>query len=85
MTLTVELAEEQIAAPKAKAATEGLSLEDWLAKIADQQADPSPKPLKSAYGSLPSMARVLPLKKSTKIAVTCSRASAKNFEDSWSR
>jgi hypothetical protein len=52
MTLTVELAEEQIAALKAKAATEGLSLEDWLAKIADQQADPSPKPLKSAYGIL---------------------------------
>ena len=52
MTLTVELAEEQIASLKAKAATEGLSLEDWLAKIADQHAEPRPKPLKSAYGIL---------------------------------
>jgi hypothetical protein len=52
MTLTVELAEEQIAALKAKAAGEGLSLEDWLAKIADQEAAPPRKPLKSAYGIL---------------------------------
>jgi hypothetical protein len=35
MTLTVELAEQEIAALKAKAATEGLSLEGWLRKIAN--------------------------------------------------
>jgi len=52
MTLTVELAEEEIAALKAKAAAEGLSLEDWLRKLADQEADSPRKPLKSAYGIL---------------------------------
>jgi len=52
MTLTVELAEEQIAALKAKAAGEGLSLEDWLRKVADQEAEPPRKPLKSARGIL---------------------------------
>lgn len=52
MTLTVELAEEQITALKAKAAEEGLSLEDWLKKLADQEAEAPRKPLKSAYGIL---------------------------------
>jgi hypothetical protein len=52
MTLTIELAEEQVAALKAKAAAEGLSLEGWLGKIADQEAEPPLKPLKSAYGVL---------------------------------
>ena len=52
MTLTLELAEEQVAALKAKAAAEGLSLEDWLRKIADQEAEPRRKPLKSSRGIL---------------------------------
>ena len=50
MTLTIELAEEQVAALKAKAAAEGLSLEEWLRKVAD--AEPVRKPLKSARGIL---------------------------------
>jgi hypothetical protein len=37
---------------KAKAAGEGLSLQDWLRKIADQEAEPPRKQLKSAYGIL---------------------------------
>ena len=43
MTLTLELAEEQVAALKAKAAAEGLSLERWLGKIANQDAEPRRK------------------------------------------
>jgi hypothetical protein len=52
MTLTLELAEEQVAALKAKAAAEGLSLEGWLGKIADQEAEPRRKPYKTGYGML---------------------------------
>jgi hypothetical protein len=52
MTLTLELGEEQVAALKAKAAAEGLSLEGWLGKIADLEAEPRRKPLKSSYGIL---------------------------------
>jgi hypothetical protein len=52
MTITIEVAEEQVAALKAKALAEGLSLEDWLQKIVGQEAEPSRKPLKSARGIL---------------------------------
>ena len=52
MTITIELEEEQVAALRAKALAEGLSLEGWLRKIVDQEADPPRKPLKSAYGIL---------------------------------
>ena len=52
MTITIELAEEQVAALKAKALAEGLSLEGWLRKIADQEAEPPRTPLKSARGIL---------------------------------
>lgn len=52
MTFTIELTEEQVASLKAKAATEGLSLEGWLRKIADEQAEPRRKPYKTGYGML---------------------------------
>ena len=52
MTLVVELADEQVAALRAKAAAEGLSLEGWLGKMADSGVEPPLKPLKSAYGIL---------------------------------
>lgn len=52
MTITIELEDEQVAALKAKALAEGLSLEGWLRKIADQEAETPRKPLKSAYGIL---------------------------------
>ena len=52
MTITIEVAEEQVAALKAKALAEGLSLESWLQKIVGQQAEPPRKPLKSARGIL---------------------------------
>ena len=52
MTITIEVAEEQVAALKAKALAEGLSLEGWLQKIVGQEAETARKPLKSAYGIL---------------------------------
>jgi hypothetical protein len=52
MTFTVELTEEQIGALKARAAGEGLSLEGWLRKIANEDAEPRRKPYKTGYGML---------------------------------
>jgi hypothetical protein len=52
MTITIEVAEEQVAALKAKALAEGLSLEDWLQKIVGQEAERPRKLLKSARGTL---------------------------------
>ena len=43
MTVKIEISEEQAAALKAKAAARGLTLEDWLQKLASQ-AIPSPRP-----------------------------------------
>jgi hypothetical protein len=52
MQITIEVAEEQVAALKAKALAEGLSLEGWLRKIVDQEAEPPRKALKPARGIL---------------------------------
>lgn len=47
----IELPDEQVAALRAKAAAQGLSLEAWLRRLAEDEASPL-KPLKSAYGLL---------------------------------
>jgi hypothetical protein len=52
VTLTIELADEQVAALKAKAAAEGLSLEGWLQKLAGLGLEPRRKPYKTGYGML---------------------------------
>jgi hypothetical protein len=54
MTVTIELPEKQVYALRAKALMEGLSLEAWFQKIADEQAGPEPHqgPYKSSYGIL---------------------------------
>jgi hypothetical protein len=54
MTVTIELPEKQVYALRAKALMEGLSLEAWLQKIAEQEAESEPHrgPYKSAYGIL---------------------------------
>jgi hypothetical protein len=52
MTLTIELPDEQIAALKAKAAAQGLTLEHWLGKLAEDGETVPRKPKKSAYGLL---------------------------------
>ena len=52
MTLTIELPDEQVAALKAKAAAQGLTLEIWLGKLAEEGARAPLKPKKSAYGLL---------------------------------
>jgi hypothetical protein len=40
---TIELSDEQAAALKAKAAAAGLSLEDWLQKLADEDVATRPR------------------------------------------
>ena len=42
MTVKIEISEEQAVALKAKAAARGLTLEDWLQKLASQDI-PSPR------------------------------------------
>jgi hypothetical protein len=42
MTLTIKLSDEHAAVLEAKAAAEGLSLEEWLQKLAEQGASPTP-------------------------------------------
>jgi hypothetical protein len=41
----IELSDEQAEALKAKAAAEGLSLEAWLQKLAQQESPPAARPL----------------------------------------
>jgi hypothetical protein len=55
MTVSIEISNEQLAALKAKAAAHGLSLQDWLRKLAFEAPEPAQpgKPFKSGYGMLP--------------------------------
>lgn len=50
----IEHPDEQAIALKARAAAQGLSLEDWFAKLAREsfQSEPSKKPFKTGRGSL---------------------------------
>jgi hypothetical protein len=52
--VTIEFTNEQLAALKAKAAAQGLTIQDWLHKLADEAFEPEPpaKPFKSGYGML---------------------------------
>ena len=54
MTVTIEIPEDRVALLKAKAAAQGLTLEDWLQKLADErsEAEQPHKPFKSGYGLL---------------------------------
>jgi hypothetical protein len=44
MTLTIELSDEQATGLQTKAAAEGLSLEEWLQKLAEQESKPASRP-----------------------------------------
>jgi len=54
MAVSIEITNEQLAALKAKAAAQGLTLQDWLKKLADEEAEPTQpgQPFKSGYGML---------------------------------
>jgi hypothetical protein len=54
MSVNIEVSNEQLAALKAKAAAQGLTLQDWLKKLADEEAEPTEpsRPFKSGYGML---------------------------------
>ncbi len=50
--IVIDLPDEQAAALKARAAAQGLSLEGWFKKMAEEETAASLRPLKSAYGLL---------------------------------
>ena len=54
MTVTIDFSDEQLAALKAKAAAQGLTLQDWFHKLADAGSEPvqPEEPFKSGYGML---------------------------------
>ena len=54
MSVSIEFSNEQLAAIKAKAAAQGLTLQDWLLKLALEEPEPAQpgKPFKSGYGML---------------------------------
>jgi hypothetical protein len=54
VTVSIEVSNEQLAALKAKAAAQGLTLQDWLQKVAIEEIEPAQpgKPFKAGYGML---------------------------------
>jgi hypothetical protein len=48
----IEIPDDQAAALKARAAAQGLTLEAWLGKLAEEETGVKRKPKKSAYGLL---------------------------------
>jgi hypothetical protein len=54
MAVSIEVSNEQLAALKAKAAAQGLTLQDWLKKLAGEEAEPTQlgQQFKSGYGML---------------------------------
>jgi hypothetical protein len=54
MNLTIEFSSERVAALKAKASAEGLTVEEWLRKLAEHEVEPvaPEKPFTSGYGLL---------------------------------
>ena len=54
MSVSIEVSNEQLAALKAKAAAQGLTLQDWLKKLAAEEVEPGKpgQPFKSGYGML---------------------------------
>jgi hypothetical protein len=54
MSASIEISNEQLVALKAKAAAQGLTLQDWLLKRATEETEPGQPlmPFKSGYGML---------------------------------
>jgi plasmid stability protein len=61
MTITINIPDEQAAVLQAKAAAHGLTLEEWLARLATQEE--TPDPILSAQSAV---ARILEIQKSVK-------------------
>jgi hypothetical protein len=59
MTLTIKLSDEQASALQAKAAAEGLSLEQWLQQLAELE-QPAATPLQTAADIILSSMRNVP-------------------------
>ena len=60
MTLTLQLSDEQATALQAKAAAEGLSLEAWIEKLADEPQPDATRPLQTAADIVLSHMRKVP-------------------------
>jgi len=58
MTLTIKLSDEQARALEAKAAAEGLSIEEWIQKLGEAQ--PAERPLENAAEIILSSMRDVP-------------------------
>lgn len=54
MSVQIELSDQQAAVLQAKAAAQGLTLQDWFKKLADQEPDQAQpvKPFITGYGML---------------------------------
>jgi hypothetical protein len=58
MAVSIEISNEQLAALEAKAAAQGLTLQDWLRKLAGEEAEPTQpgtqpsQPFQPGYGML---------------------------------
>ena len=54
MSVSIEFSNEQLASLKTKATAQGLTLQDWLQKLAFEESEPAQpgKPFKSGYGML---------------------------------
>ena len=50
--IVIEIPDDQAVALTAKAAAQGLTLQAWFLKLADEETAAPPGPLKSAYGLL---------------------------------
>jgi hypothetical protein len=54
MAVNIEISNEQLAALKAKATAQGLTLQDWLKNLAGEESEPAQtgQPFQSGYGML---------------------------------
>lgn len=77
----IEIPDDQVAALKAKATAQGLTLKAWLGKLAEESPTGPRKPLKTGRGMLAKYGSALPLRKSTRTARICSAASRKTLND----
>jgi hypothetical protein len=74
----IEIPDDQAAALEARAAAQGLTLQAWLGKLAEESPAAAPrKPLKTGRGMLAKYGPAPSPKRSTRTAGICSADSAK--------
>jgi hypothetical protein len=58
MTVTIQLSDEQVATLQVQAAREGLTLDEWLQRLAEQYAQSQPPSSAAASGQRPIWERI---------------------------